>query len=124
MEISFLSSCCRETGTPKALVMPGLLVLPKNIVAGVWFGVDDYSVSLGENQAGSVAALPAWATFMKSSHEALQIDRNPFEVPSQIIKRNVCSMSKNKPLSGCSVETEIFILGTEPTRPCKIHKRS
>ena len=47
--------------------MPGLLVLHPELATGVWFGVDDYQVSLGKGQDGSKAALPSWAQFMRKS---------------------------------------------------------
>ena len=119
----FYHPAAGKTGTTQGFSDAWFVGFSKNIVAGVWFGVDDYSVSLGNNQSGSVAALPAWATFMKESHEVLKIGRNEFEIPSQIINSKVCSVSKNKPISGCPIESEIFISGTEPTRSCKIHRR-
>ena len=119
----FYHPAAGKTGTTQGFSDAWFVGFSKNIVAGVWFGVDDYSVSLGNNQSGSVAALPAWATFMKESHEVLEIGRNEFEIPSQIINSKVCSVSKNKPISGCPIESEIFISGTEPTRSCKIHRR-
>jgi penicillin-binding protein 1A len=119
----FYHPAAGKTGTTQGFSDAWFVGFSKNIVAGVWFGVDDYSVSLGNNQSGSVAALPAWASFMKEAHEVLEIGRNEFEIPSLIIKSNVCSVSKNKPISGCPIESEIFISGTEPTRSCKIHRR-
>ena len=119
----FYHPAAGKTGTTQGFSDAWFVGFSKNIVAGVWFGVDDYSVSLGNNQSGSVAALPAWATFMKESHEVLKIGRNEFEIPSQIINSKVCSVSKNKPISGCPIESEIFISGTEPIRSCKIHRR-
>ena len=119
----FYHPAAGKTGTTQGFSDAWFVGFSKNIVAGVWFGVDDYSVSLGNNQSGSVAALPAWATFMKESHEVLEIGRDEFEIPPQIINSKVCSVSKNKPISGCPIESEIFISGTEPTRSCKIHRR-
>ena len=119
----FYHPAAGKTGTTQGFSDAWFVGFSKNIVAGVWFGVDDYSVSLGNNQSGSVAALPAWATFMKESHEVLKIGRDEFEIPSQIINSKVCSVSKNKPISGCPIESEIFISGTEPIRSCKIHRR-
>jgi penicillin-binding protein 1A len=119
----FYHPAAGKTGTTQGFSDAWFVGFSKNIVAGVWFGVDDYSVSLGNNQSGSVAALPAWATFMKESHEVLKIGMNEFEIPSKIINSKVCSVSKNKPISGCPIESEIFISGTEPTRSCKIHRR-
>ncbi|HJL77753.1 MAG TPA: PBP1A family penicillin-binding protein [Candidatus Marinimicrobia bacterium] len=120
----FYHPAAGKTGTTQGYSDAWFVGFTKNIVAGVWFGVDDYSVSLGEKQSGTAAALPAWANFMREAHKNLGISWNDFKIPGGIIKFEICSVSKNRPVSVCPVETEVFIKGTEPTHHCKIHRRS
>ena len=120
----FYHPAAGKTGTTQGYSDAWFVGFTENIVAGVWFGVDDYSVSLGEKQSGTTAALPAWANFMREAHKNLGISWNDFKIPEGIIKFEICSVSKNRPVAVCPVEMEVFKKGTEPTRYCKIHRRS
>ncbi len=120
----FYHPAAGKTGTTQGYSDAWFVGFTENIVAGVWFGVDDYSVSLGEKQSGTTAALPAWANFMREAHKNLGISWNDFKIPGGIIKFEICSVSKNRPVAICPVEMEVFKKGTEPTRYCKIHRRS
>jgi penicillin-binding protein 1A len=120
----FYHPAAGKTGTTQGYSDAWFVGFTKNIVAGVWFGVDDYSVSLGEKQSGTTAALPAWAIFMREAHKNLGISWNDFKIPEGIIKFEICSVSKNRPVAVCPVEIEVFKKGTEPTRYCNIHRRS
>ena len=120
----FYHPAAGKTGTTQGYSDAWFVGFTKNIVAGVWFGVDDYSVSLGEKQSGTTAALPAWAIFMREAHKNLGISWNDFKIPGGIIKFEICSVSKNRPVAVCPVEIEVFKKGTEPTRYCNIHRRS
>ena len=120
----FYHPAAGKTGTTQGYSDAWFVGFTENIVAGVWFGVDDYSVSLGEKQSGTTAALPAWANFMREAHKNLGSSWNDFKIPGGIIKFEICSVSKNRPVAVCPVEMEVFKKGTEPTRYCKIHRRS
>ena len=62
-----------KTGTTQNWSDAWFVGYTPQIVAGVWYGVDQYPISLGKGQAGSVAALPAWAIFMKEAHKTLNL---------------------------------------------------
>ena len=94
------------------------------MAAGVWIGVDDPIVSLGISQDGSRAALPAWANFMAVAHDTLRLKRMNFVRPSGVINFEICSITKDMPTNLCTVESEIFIQGTEPSQVCKVHRRN
>lgn len=112
-----------KTGTTQNWTDAWFVGFSKQLAAGVWIGVDDPRVSLGEKQDGSRAALPAWAKFMASAHDTLGLKQLPFERPSGVIDLEICATTKNKPTNLCPVETEIFISGTEPSQVCKVHRR-
>lgn len=93
--------------------------------ASVWIG-SDQPVSL---DSGSSAAAALWGKIMKRVHEGF--DFKDFEMPSDIVKVNVCTISGKLPSESCSldprgstVRTEIFIKGTEPTEKCDAHVRA
>ena len=113
-----------KTGTTQNWTDAWFVGFSKQLAAGVWIGVDDPIVSLGINQDGSRAALPAWASFMKAAHDTLRMKRMNFNRPSGVKNFEICSITKDIPTNLCTVESEIFIQGTEPSQVCKVHRRN
>ena len=62
-----------KTGTTQNWTDAWFVGFSKQLAAGVWIGVDDPIVSLGTNQDGSRAALPARANFMKAAPDTLRM---------------------------------------------------
>jgi len=110
-----------KTGTTQNWTDAWFVGFSKQIAAGVWMGVDDPRVSLGEGQDGSKAALPAWASFMAEAHDTLGYRRVNFDRPDGVIDYTICSTTKDRPTNLCPTEKEIFIKGTEPSQVCKTH---
>ena len=113
-----------KTGTTQNWTDAWFVGFSKQLAAGVWVGVDDPQVSLGESQDGSRVALPAWGRFMTGAHDTLGLTQKKFERPDGVINVEMCSLTKDKPTNLCSLETEIFIKGTEPSQLCKVHRRN
>lgn len=113
-----------KTGTTQGWSDAWFVGYTPQIAAGCWFGVDDFQVPLGPGQDGSRAALPAWARFMKTAHDTLELPIQKFERPSGIHDKEICSVTKKLPLPACPIEKEIFKEGTEPTQKCKVHRTS
>ena len=113
-----------KTGTTQNWTDAWFVGFSKQLAAGVWIGVDDPVVSLGTSQDGSRAALPAWANFMTVAHDTLRLKRMNFDRPSGVINFEICSITKDMPTNLCTVESEIFIQGTEPSQVCKVHRRN
>ncbi len=113
-----------KTGTTQNWTDAWFVGFSKQLAAGVWVGVDDPRVSLGEGQDGSRAALPAWARFMTAAHDTLGLKREKFERPDGVIHVEICTLTKDKPTNLCPLESEIFIKGTEPSQLCKVHRRN
>ena len=111
-----------KTGTTQGWSDAWFVGYTPQIAAGCWYGVDDFRVPLGPGQDGSKAALPAWARFMKSAHDTLDLPIQKFEKPDLIKRNQICSVTKKKPLPACPIEKEIYKVGTEPTQVCKIHR--
>ena len=111
-----------KTGTTQNWTDAWFVGFSKQIAAGVWMGVDDPRVSLGEGQDGSKAALPAWASFMAEAHDTLGYKRVNFDRPDGVIDYTICSTTKDRPTNLCPTEKEIFIKGTEPSQVCKTHR--
>ncbi|MEA1881465.1 MAG: PBP1A family penicillin-binding protein [Candidatus Marinimicrobia bacterium] len=113
-----------KTGTTQNWTDAWFVGFSSQIAAGVWVGVDDPRVSLGESQDGTRSALPAWARFMTAAHDTLGLKRVDFERPDGVVDLEICATTKDKPTNLCPLETEIFIKGTEPSQVCKVHRRN
>jgi len=112
-----------KTGTSQDYRDAWFVGFTPQIVAGTWFGIDGPPiVSLGEKQFGNMAALPVWAKFMKAAHDTLELPEKKFIRPDGVLEVEICSESKKLPTSGCPIEKEIFIEGTEPVDICDIHR--
>ena len=119
---NFTRPAAGKTGTTQGWSDAWFVGFTPQIAAGVWFGVDDYQVSLGKGQDGSKAALPSWAQFMRDSHKTLELPRVNFQKPSGIIVSEICSVSKMGSRKSCPIEKEIYKSGTEPSQKCRIHR--
>ncbi|MEE9463960.1 MAG: PBP1A family penicillin-binding protein [Candidatus Neomarinimicrobiota bacterium] len=89
--------------------------------AGVWIGVDDPQISLGEERFGNVAALPFWARIMREVHDTFEMPVRDWQMPDDIVRLDICRVTKDRPTKYCPREKEIFIQGTEPPDICQIH---
>ncbi len=113
-----------KTGTTQGWTDTWFIGFTPDLAAGVWFGVDDPRVSLGEKQDGSRAALPAWAMFMKTVYDSLYWELNDFVKPEGVVEIDICKITKNLPTKYCPIEKEIFISKYAPTSYCKIHSEA
>ena len=119
---NFTRPAAGKTGTTQGWSDAWFVGFTPQIAAGVWFGVDDYQVSLGPGQDGSKAALPTWARFMRESHKILDMPRVNFQKPSGIVVSEICSVSKMGSREACPVEKEVYKSGSEPAQKCRIHR--
>jgi len=117
----FYHPAAGKTGTTQGWTDAWFVGYSPFIAAGAWFGVDDPQVSLGKGLDGSKAALPAWARFMRDSHDTLSYSRKEFDQPERIENVKICQVTKNIPVNLCPWETEVFIKGTEPNKRCSVH---
>jgi len=120
---NFYHPAAGKTGTTQGWTDAWFVGFSSQIAAGAWFGIDDPQVSLGKGADGTRAALPAWARFMKTAHDSLYYSKEEFQQPEKVKTFSICQVSKGKPTPLCPLEKELFIMGTDPSRPCKIHRR-
>ena len=119
---NFTRPAAGKTGTTQGYSDAWFVGFTPQIAAGVWFGVDDYQVSLGKGQDGSKAALPSWANFMRDSHIMLELPRVNFQKPDGILVSEICSVSKMRSRKACPIEKEVYKVGTGPSQKCRIHR--
>ena len=106
-----------KTGTTQNWSDAWFVGYTSQIAAGVWYGVDQYPISLGKGQAGSVAALPAWALFMKEAHKTLNLPKEDFSIPEGVIEVEIDSDTKGLPNNRTkNIEKEFFLKSNVPTK--------
>ena len=106
-----------KTGTTQNWSDAWFVGYTPQIAAGVWYGVDQYPISLGKGQAGSVAALPAWAIFMKEAHKILNLPKEDFSVPEGIIEIEIDADTKGLPNNRTkNIEKEFFLKSNVPSK--------
>ncbi len=110
-----------KTGTTQGWTDAWFVGFSPHLAAGVWFGVDDPQVSLGEKQDGSRAALPAWARFMRTVHDTMGWKYQNFDAPAGVSQAEICKVTKDLPTRYCSTEKEYFISRYSPSRTCRVH---
>jgi penicillin-binding protein 1A len=104
-----------KTGTTQNTSDAWFVGFTPNITAGVWYGLDQYSTSLGKGQYGGVAALPAWAKFMKKAHQELNIPKDDFEIPSGVVEIEIDADTKQLPTNRTkNLEKEYFLKSNVP----------
>ena len=80
----FYAPAAGKTGTTQGYSDAWFVGFTPHLVAGVWFGIDDYSISLGQKQDGSRAALPVWASFMREAYKTKEWKNTNFKRPDDI----------------------------------------
>jgi penicillin-binding protein 1A len=112
----FRHTAAGKTGTTQNWSDAWFVGFTPNISAGVWFGVDQSPISLGEGQSGTTAALPAWALFMKEAHKKLGIPDEEFVMPEGVVEIEIDADTKLLPNSSTKKrEKEIFFKNNIPT---------
>ena len=112
-----------KTGTTSRYTDAWFIGFTPDLVAGVWTGFDDPSLSI--QLPGSQAALPIWTDFMKRACRGYVKDfKNPNTIDGVVFRE----IDKNTGLlynpGKCPPDVamrEVFLKGTEPTKLCDAH---
>ncbi len=111
-----------KTGTTNDNTNAWFVGFTPDIVAGVWVGLEDFQYNLGPGMAGSVAALPFWADFMKTVYDSLEFDKGVFPETSGVVKLKICEETKKLATPYCPHPyEEIFNVKYKPTESCDVH---
>ncbi len=111
-----------KTGTTNDNTNAWFIGFTPDIVAGVWVGLDDFTLNLGHGMTGAVAALPFWGDFMKSVYDSVEFYHGTFVKPDGVEWFKLCTESKKLATEYCpQTYEEIFNLKYRPTEKCTIH---
>ncbi len=112
-----------KTGTTNDYTDAWFVGFTPHLVAGVWVGFDDHSLTLGNGMAGSVAALPFWGNFMKTVYDSLDFPASSFATAANLVKLKICSETKKLITPYCPKPIEeLFNPKYQPTETCDKHK--
>jgi penicillin-binding protein 1A len=115
-----------KTGTTNDYRDAWFIGFTPDLVAGVWVGADDPRVSLA-SLAGSSAALPLWAQFMKDVYDEVEPYKSrrgvDFEYPEDLVEyRPVCDETHTLASRYCPNQTrDLFIKGGALPPGCPLH---
>ncbi|MBN2013427.1 PBP1A family penicillin-binding protein [candidate division KSB1 bacterium] len=119
----FLRPAGGKTGTTNDFTDAWFIGFTTQIVAGVWIGLDDPSETLGPGVAGSVAALPIWAPFMKMAHDTLDLPIEDFHMPPGVVRVDICDETQMVASEFCpSISSEVFEQKNAPVETCTKHR--
>ncbi len=123
----FRPASAGKTGTTNDYTDAWFIGFTPDLVVGVWVGIDNPSLRLWPRQAGSVAAMPLWAQFMKEVYSSVDPYRNlkdrDFEYPEDLVLRlEVCSNTHKIATRFCpNQSTDLFIAAEALPNSCPLH---
>ena len=127
----FHSPMAGKTGTTNSKADAWFVGFTPQLSIGVWVGMDDPAVSLGEKQFGSSAALPIFARTIKDIYDLnhIYVDQEKvtliedldWKKPDGIVSLSVCSETSKIATDICSQKTEIFSKRNQPIETCDKH---
>lgn len=106
-----------KTGTTNNIRDAWALGYTPQLAIGVWIGNTDNTPM--EELSGLTGAGPIWNAVMNEYHKDKPV--RWYELPPGIVRSLVCTPSGLKPTDACQAQRwEMFVEGTEPTRPDNI----
>ena len=123
----FQPEAAGKTGTTNDYTDAWFIGFTPDLVAGIWVGIDDPSLRLWPRQAGSVAAMPLWAQFMKEVYLTVDHYRSlgdhSFEYPEDLVVRlAICNDTYKMVTRFCPNQGEdLFITGEALPHSCPLH---
>ncbi len=127
----FHAPAAGKTGTTNSKADAWFVGYTPQIALGVWVGMDDPAVSLGEKQYGSSAALPIFARAIRDIYkngdfaylnESIQFDdKADWQRPTGIVEVEICAETYDKATPTCPLSREIYLKDHRPRQSCQKH---
>ena len=111
-----------KTGTTNDGADVWFIGYTSDLVAGVWIGLDK-PAKIKANAQGGLLAAPAWTAFMNEVYRRKPAPPD-WPRPEGIVSRDIdftTNMLRTQYCPPADVMSEVYIAGTEPTRPCDVH---
>lgn len=123
----FTPEAAGKTGTTNDYTDAWFIGFTPHLVAGVWVGIDNPSLRLWPRQAGSSAALPMWALFMKEAYSEIakyrDLSKAEFDYPEQLVSTlSICLESYKLATRFCpNRDQDLFIKSESRPAFCPLH---
>ena len=111
-----------KTGTTNDGADVWFIGYTSDLVAGVWIGLDK-PAKIKANAQGGLLAAPAWTAFMNEVYRRKPAPPD-WPRPEGIVQRGIdftTNMLATRYCPPADTMTEVYIAGTEPTKPCDVH---
>lgn len=114
-----------KTGTSQNVADLGFTGYTPYFTASVWLGFDRPRELRG---IADGAHLNVWREIMERVHTELELEHRTFQRPDGVITASICRVSGHLPTDMCrrggSVVSDLFVVGTVPTRHCEHHQET
>jgi len=128
----FYAPAAGKTGTTNSKADAWFVGFTPQLAVGIWMGMDDPAVSLGEKQFGSEAALPIFANTIRDIFELGEFqagdetiilnERTDWPTSQGIVEVEICKDTYEKATRFCTSKIkEIFLLSNRPRIQCQQH---
>jgi len=123
----FTPAAAGKTGTTNDYTDAWFIGFTPHLVAGVWVGIDNPSLRLWPRQAGSSAALPMWAFFMKEAYSEIpkyrDLSKAEFDYPEELVTTlSICLESYKLATRFCpNQDQDLFIKSESRPTFCPLH---
>ena len=124
----FYNPAAGKTGTTNNKTDAWFIGFTPDIAIGVWVGIDDPKMKLGEKQYGSKAALPIFANTIKKIYtlgeykylnNTMKLDKkSDWSIPKGVLKRNICKETCCLKTDWCESYKEYFLESNLPKEQC------
>ena len=125
----FYSPVAGKTGTTNSKTDAWFIGFTPYIAMGIWVGIDDPQMKLGEKQYGSNAAMPIFAKTITriyklgnyfSSGKQVEISKKEdWSIPEGIVEKNICKETCCLNTDWCESYKEYFIESNAPNEKCE-----
>ena len=126
---NFLAPAAGKTGTTNSKTDAWFVGFTPQLTIGVWVGMDDPSMALGDKQFGSRAALPIFAKSIKNIYkknyynylnQMIKLDnKEDWDMPNNIVVKDICNSSCCLKTEWCDSYKEYFNANNIPLEACR-----